>query len=279
MKSAPKHAAPRAAKHRRGGRHRRRQPFRPSFALKAMAAGIFLTVGSLSTVAASAPPATSHARRRQPPLRIRPPPTRPPPVRPRRRPRLRPLRRPRLSHDHSARPRRPPPRRHRPTPLPPRLLRWPHQLAADPTIVVHAGGVRAGNTTTVAPLPDGAVFTATEVGGTGATFTCTTSGGTGTCSIAGLPAGHAVGCDRNHSAARLLPEPDPRLRDQFVSQLLPVHVPHRSVERHHDRRCARSPPAEWYFPSHPSRPTGNARYSARRWRLRLTTQRALRYAA
>ena len=63
-------------------------------------------------------------------------------------------------------------------------------LAADPTIIVHAGGVRVGNTTTVAGLPAGAVFTATEVGGTGATFTCTTSGTTGTCSIGVTPAGH-----------------------------------------------------------------------------------------
>ena len=60
MNSTPKHAAPRAAKLRRGGRHRRRQPFRPSFALKTLGAIMFVTVGSLSTVAASAaPPATS----------------------------------------------------------------------------------------------------------------------------------------------------------------------------------------------------------------------------
>ena len=62
--------------------------------------------------------------------------------------------------------------------------------AADPTIIVHAGGVRSGNTTTINPLPDGAVFTATAVGNPViATGTCTTSGGTGTCSITGLPAG------------------------------------------------------------------------------------------
>ena len=60
--------------------------------------------------------------------------------------------------------------------------------AADPTIVVHAGGVRAANGT-VGPLPNGAVFTATEVGNTAVTHTCTTSGGTGTCSITDLPAG------------------------------------------------------------------------------------------
>ena len=59
---------------------------------------------------------------------------------------------------------------------------------ADPTIVVHAGGVRSGNTTTINPLPNGAVFTATEVGNTAVTATCTTSGGTGTCSIS-VPAG------------------------------------------------------------------------------------------
>ena len=89
MKSAPKHAAPRAAKHPRGGRHRRRQPFRPSFALKATAAGMFLTVGSLSTMAASAAPTASSATSTasastdadQPP-----PPRRPPPPPPRRRP-------------------------------------------------------------------------------------------------------------------------------------------------------------------------------------------------
>ncbi len=60
--------------------------------------------------------------------------------------------------------------------------------AADPTIIVHAGGVRSGNTTTINPLPDGAVFTATEVGNTAIPATCTTSGGTGNCSIS-VPAG------------------------------------------------------------------------------------------
>jgi IPT/TIG domain/von Willebrand factor type A domain len=54
--------------------------------------------------------------------------------------------------------------------------------AADPTIVVNAGGVRSGNTTTINPLPDGAIFTATGVSN-GSTRTCTTSGGTGTCTI------------------------------------------------------------------------------------------------
>ena len=58
----------------------------------------------------------------------------------------------------------------------------------DPTIIVHAGGVRSGNTTTIGPLPDGAVFTATEVGNTAVTYTCTTTGGTGNCSIS-VPAG------------------------------------------------------------------------------------------
>jgi Bacterial Ig-like domain (group 3) len=59
--------------------------------------------------------------------------------------------------------------------------------AADPTIVVHAGGVRAANGT-IGPLPNGAIFTATEVGNTAVTDTCTTSGGTGTCDIA-VPTG------------------------------------------------------------------------------------------
>ncbi len=54
--------------------------------------------------------------------------------------------------------------------------------------MVHAGGVRAGNTTTVNPLPNGAVFTATEVGNPAVAPNCTTSGGTGTCSIT-VPAG------------------------------------------------------------------------------------------
>ncbi len=67
----------------------------------------------------------------------------------------------------------------------------PAAAPPDPTIVVHAGGVRSGNTTTINPLPDGAVFTATAVGTPViATATCTTSGGTGTCSIP-VPAGFA----------------------------------------------------------------------------------------
>ncbi len=54
----------------------------------------------------------------------------------------------------------------------------------DPTIIVHAGGVRAANGT-VGALPNGAVFTATEVANPAVTATCTTSGGT--CTITGLP--------------------------------------------------------------------------------------------
>ena len=65
----------------------------------------------------------------------------------------------------------------------------PAAAPADPTIIVHAGGVRSGNTTTVSPLPNGAVFTATAVGSPTTTATCTTSGGTGTCSIS-VPVGH-----------------------------------------------------------------------------------------
>ena len=56
--------------------------------------------------------------------------------------------------------------------------------------MVHAGGVRSGNTTTIDPLPNGAVFTATAVSNPAVTHTCTTSGGTGTCSIS-VPAGFA----------------------------------------------------------------------------------------
>ena len=53
---------------------------------------------------------------------------------------------------------------------------------------MHAGGVRSGNTTTVAPLPNGAIYTATAVDNAALTGTCTTSGGT--CNITGLPVGH-----------------------------------------------------------------------------------------
>ena len=58
-RAAPADAATAAAKPPRAGRHRRRHAFRRSFALKAMAAGIFLTVGTFSTTAAASPTTTS----------------------------------------------------------------------------------------------------------------------------------------------------------------------------------------------------------------------------
>ena len=48
---------------------------------------------------------------------------------------------------------------------------------------MNAGGVRAGNTTTINPLPDGAVYTATAVDNAALTHTCITSGGTCTISV------------------------------------------------------------------------------------------------
>jgi uncharacterized repeat protein (TIGR01451 family)/fimbrial isopeptide formation D2 family protein len=58
--------------------------------------------------------------------------------------------------------------------------------APPPTanITVHAGGVRTG-ATSVGPLPDGAIFTATPVSGNpaGGPFTCTITNGNGTCDI------------------------------------------------------------------------------------------------
>ena len=238
MHSAPKHAAPQPQSSRRGGRHRRRQPFRPSFALKTLGAIMFVMVGSLSTVAASAPPATSPSTTTTC-----------------------------YESDHH------------------HLHQFDHfddhefdhfddhefdhfdDHHYDAISRPHSHHVWSGGCTTRPPtppsscmlaasgsairrrslgLPSGAVFTATEVGGTGATFTCTTSGTTGTCSIGVPPDGHAVGCDRDHSTARLLLESDDRLRDEFISQFLPLHIPHRSVERHHDRRCTWRHP-EWSF--------------------------------
>ncbi|MCX6402491.1 MAG: hypothetical protein NT032_00880, partial [Actinobacteria bacterium] len=62
---------------------------------------------------------------------------------------------------------------------------------ATVTITAHAGGIRSG-ATTVAGLPNGAVFTAVAVSGSpaGGPFTCTTSSGTGSCAIS-VPSGFA----------------------------------------------------------------------------------------
>ena len=132
--------------------------------------------------------------------------------------------------------------------VPTTTVQAPAAAPADPTIVVHAGGVRSGNTTTIGALPDGAVFTATAVGTPIIpAVTCTTSGGTGTCSIS-VPAG------RQWDVTETTPPPgyylNPNLDSgtSVGSQLLPVHVPHCSIERHHNHRRARSRQhAEWHF--------------------------------
>src|SRR5215467_10585792 len=56
-------------------------------------------------------------------------------------------------------------------------------VEADPSIIVHGGGTRVGDTDVVNPIPNGTVFTATPTAGGANSHSCSTSAGTCTISI------------------------------------------------------------------------------------------------
>ena len=217
------------------GRRRRRQPFRPSVALKVIAAGVFLTVGSLSTTAAATAATTSTTSTQSPRGHNHDEPG------PGNDDHLDDVDDNRLrghdhdeagrgvdhheesvgrrrSHHHNSSGARGPSRRshhHR------ACRRCAQRQYDDGRCSPQWGGLYrdcSGHTRGLSDVHDERRY------------------------LHHLGADRpAVGCHRNHSAPRLLPEPEPRLRNQRGGQHLPVHVPHTNVDRHHDPRRARRP--------------------------------------